>query len=170
MVAFNDWLLDLMNGEAHLLHIFFSGDVLCALDFLSQELALDAVSFAQWPTRCKAALLHENIGLTCTASIPGSDAVKFAYNSCLKMGSIDAPPVWRWTMIMCLVLLVPIWVESGHGFDVDNYVDYDGDVVTGSSFVITHFLFADHIWLVAKDHPSLMKMVTSLGALLLEKR
>ena len=48
-------------------------------------------------------------------------------------------------------------------------MDLYGKVITGSEWVVTHLLFADNIWLVAKDHPSLVKMVTSLGALLRER-
>lgn len=72
-------------------------------------------------------------------------------------------------MLMCLSILVPLWIESGYGLLLDSYLDHCGRQCP-TPFMVTHFCWADNVWLVAKDYLSLTKMITSFGNLLNEKK
>lgn len=84
------------------------------------------------------------------------------------MGSVEAPPLWRCTMILCLAQLVPLWLESGFGMVLDCVLDKDCELDEVPK-VVTHFLWADNVWLLSHNRQTLLKMIQSLGDLLNSK-
>lgn len=154
------------RGQAPL--CLFNGDVFCAFDHLSHKLVQDATEFCQWPLRCRAAVHQESCGLTCTAAIPGSVNVDFDFNKCMRMGSVESPPLWRCAMVWCVAQLLPLWLECGYGMVLDAVLTTAGDMGGGSK-VITHFIWADNVWLLSHDRHSLLKMIKSLGDMLNDK-
>jgi len=146
----------------------FDGDVLQAFDFLTPALADNMMSEAAWPTKIRAATIDTNINLPATAGLPGCERVTFPFNKSLKIGSIEAPSIWRLTIYSIFAELVPLWHESGFGLILDATYDESGEV-RRSDKLITHFVWADNIYLVARTYFMLQKMVQAVSAMLTDR-
>ena len=71
----------------------FSGDVYRAFEYLSHSLALEVMTFANWPNCVKAVVHDANTDLTMKTTIPGVDPVAFRQNTCSKLE--------EWTLQNC---------------------------------------------------------------------
>ena len=67
---------------------------------------------------------------------------------------------------MChlIAFLLPVWHECNYGFVVDGWIDGLGHCRHEPN-IITHFIFADNLWLVASSPIVLHKIVQSLTSL-----
>ena len=68
----------------------------------------------------------------------------------------------------CISLILPTWFHNGWGLHIDNFVDQEGNIVEGEN-LISHFIWADNVWLLAPSQLVLVKMVKSLTRVINEK-
>ena len=80
----------------------------------------------------------------------------------------EAPSIWRLTIYSIFAQLVPLWHESGFGLILDATYDEEGEV-RRSDKLITHFVWADNIYFVARSYYMLQKMVQSGSAMLTDR-
>ena len=77
----------------------FDSDVLQSFDFLSSHLTNSVMQSADWPTQIRANAIDANVDLHACTSIQGTEQVDFDFNSCLRIGSVEAPDIWKFVIL-----------------------------------------------------------------------
>ena len=134
----------------------FDGDIMTAFDLLSHELADNAMHEASWPARLRANIIDTNMDLVAKANLPNSDEAQFNFSRCFKQGSNEAPDIWKMVIYSLLSCLVPLWIESDWGFEINCSINEHGRVCRRTC-VITHFVWVDNLYLVARSHTILIQ-------------
>ena len=106
-----------------------------------------------------------NVGTFCQSYVAGLEIPSFDINNCYNQGSIEGPKIWKVIMVHLVSLLLPIWYEQELGFVIDSQVDKFGNV-TEIRKVISHFIWADNLWIAADSSSKLWKMVASFTELI----
>ena len=88
----------------------------------------------------------------------------FDMNGCYKKGSVEGPRCWKTTMAMVVARLVPAWYEQGWGLRSTCFVNTKGEIVRGQR-LLSHLIWADHLWLLASDQLTVQKMTRSVTEL-----
>ena len=145
------------------------GDILSAFDFLSHDLAAEAMEAAKWNPQLVAMIHSANTGITAKTELMGTEVDDFQISKCYKQGSVEGPKVWKIVVTYLLSMLVPCWLEMGWGLNLNNGIDKNGDVER-SDFWVTHLIWADNIWLLASSSGMLKKMHQSLTDLLTSRK
>ena len=102
----------------------------------------------RWDIFQRLDIHSSNVGTSCQINVAGLEIPSFDINKCYKQGSIEGPKIWKVIMVHLVSLLLPIWYEQELGFVVDSQVDKFGNV-TEIRKVISHFIWADNLWIVA---------------------
>lgn len=146
----------------------FDGDVWQAFDFLSPHLTNTVMQDAEWPTNIRANIIDANVDLHASTSIQGTDQVDFDFNSCLRIGSVEAPDIWKLVILSIFSEVSVLWEESGLGFTIDSMYDPHARVWR-TNVVLTHFVWADNLSLLSNSLEGLKKMIQSLSDVLNSK-
>ena len=108
------------------------------------------------------------MGLSATSFIQGTEKIQFPFNRCLRIGSVEAPEIWKLVIMSIFSELAVVWQEAGLGFTIDCIYDPCGRVWR-KQVTITHFVWADNIYLVAGSLMMLKTMIDSVTAMLQDR-
>jgi len=147
----------------------FEGDIKSAFGYMSHSIAEEAMVAAGWPENSIAAVHSSNSTLTCSATIAELEVEYVHINACYRQGSVEGPRIWKMIMMHVLSLIVPLWFEMGYGLRIDSWIDRGGDV-RNEPRVLTHFIWADNVWLLANSSAQLRHIVKSLTSLLSDRK
>ena len=101
-----------------------------------------------------AALLREMLGLSGKAMFECVES-SFAFNRCLRQGSVEAPRLWQKMATQILANVEEEWMEQRKGVLMN--IEAEGEV-----HQIYRFMWADNFWIMSHSNKHLEQMLKDL--------
>eukprot|EP00959_Pyramimonas_sp_CCMP1952_P319829 6692551-Pyramimonas_sp.AAC.1 len=134
-----------------------NADIKQAFDHCSLANVRKGLQHAHVPSYLQSALLAPLGGTICTVIVEGMETPGLHWDRCIRTGGPEGPLVFN-------LIIVAMWAEAIRSWDVKG-MGYCAEGLYGSmrkELLISHFLWADNVYLVAGSAADLRSMVHDL--------